>query len=551
MESFSTEARLVLALEALNKDPKLTQRRAAKIYNVPRTTLNRRRVGTASRHDTSINSKKLTDLEESVIVQYILDLDAKGFPPRLSGVKDMANRLLAKRDAQCVGVNWAATFVKRRPELATRFNRKYDYQRALCEDPEAILGWFALVRNTMAKYGIPEADMYNFDETGFLMGVIATMMVVTNAERQGKPKSKQPGNRDWVTVIQAINALGWAIPPFIIVKGKMHLASWYENSPLPKDWVIATSENGWTTNERGMDWIRHFDKHTKSRTVGQYRLLILDGHGSHHSTEFELYCKENDIITLCMPPHSSHLLQPLDIGCFGPLKAAYGKQIEALMRTSVTHIAKEDFLVAFYAAHLATMTKENILGGFRGAGLIPFHPERVISQLDLRLRTPTPSNSRPGTSHTWVSKTPNNPIEASSQSTFIKKRISQHQNSSPTAIMSAVDQFAKGSMAMMHKMALMQSEIQDLRAANEALSKRRRAKKTRLREGGVLSLQDGQDLQDQAEVAQQLKEETQVRGGRKSRVETRARRCGNCGETGHNARTCQIIIETSEEGDSE
>jgi hypothetical protein len=68
--------------------------------------------------------------------------------------------------------------------------------------------------------------MYNFDETGFLMGVIATMMVVTNAERQGKPKSKQPGNRDWVTVIQAINALGWAIPPFIIVKGKMHLASW-------------------------------------------------------------------------------------------------------------------------------------------------------------------------------------------------------------------------------------------------------------------------------------------------------------------------------------
>jgi hypothetical protein len=279
--------------------------------------------------------------------------------------------------------------------------------------------------------------------------------------------------------------------------------------------------------------------------------LILDGHGSHHSTEFELYCKENDIITLCMPPHSSHLLQPLDFGCFGPLKAAYGKQIEALMRTSVTHIAKEDFLVAFYAAHLATMTKENILGGFRGAGLIPFDPERVISQLDLRLRTPTPSNSRPGTSHTWVSKTPNNPIEASSQSTFIKKRISQHQNSSPTAIMSAVDQFAKGSMAMMHKMALMQSEIQDLRAANEALSKRRRAKKTRLREGGVLSLQDGQDLQDQAEVAQQLKEETQVRGGRKSRVETRARRCGNCGETGHNARTCQIIIETSEEGDSE
>ena len=57
--------------------------------------------------------------------------------------------------------------------------RSRGYSRLVC-----------LVRNTMAKYGIPEAHMYNFDETGFLMGIIATMMVVTSAERQGKPKSK-------------------------------------------------------------------------------------------------------------------------------------------------------------------------------------------------------------------------------------------------------------------------------------------------------------------------------------------------------------------------
>jgi hypothetical protein len=62
-------------------------------------------------------------------------------------------------------------------------------------------------------------------------------------------------------VIQGINATGWAIPPFIIVQGKYHLSSWYEGSPLPKNWVIATSENGWTTNERGLEWIQHFDKH--------------------------------------------------------------------------------------------------------------------------------------------------------------------------------------------------------------------------------------------------------------------------------------------------
>ncbi|EAQ92249.1 hypothetical protein CHGG_00484 [Chaetomium globosum CBS 148.51] len=175
-----------------------------------------------------------------------------------------------------------------------------------------------------------------------------------------------------------------------------------------------------------------------ARTTGVYRLLILDGHGSHHSPDFELYCK-NNIITLCMPPHSSHKLQPADVGCFSPLKAAYGKQIEEMMRASITHITKEDFFPAFLAAHQATMTYDNIRGGFRGAGLVPFYPEEVISQLDIRLKTPTPPNSRPGSAYAWVSKTPNNPIEASSQTTLIKTWIAQHQNSSPTSLLAAVD----------------------------------------------------------------------------------------------------------------
>jgi hypothetical protein len=551
MPQKNDEAQVQLALQALQNDQKLSLRAAARIYSVDHTKLRRRRRGKQSRRDIPANSRRLTDLEESVIVQYILDLDSKGFPPRLSGVEDMANRLLAERDARRVGINWASTFVKRQPELTTRFNRKYDYQRALCEDPEIIYGWFALVRNTIAKYGIQEADIYNFDEIGFLMGVISTMLVVTGSGRRGRRKTRQPGNRKWTTVIQGINALGWLIPPFIIVEGSYHLSSWYKDSSLPKDWVIATSANGWTTNELGLEWIKHFDKHTKARTAGVYRLLILDGHGSHHSTDFALYCKENNIIALCMPPHSSHKLQPADVGCFSPLKAAYGKQIEEMMRASITHITKEDFFPAFLAAHQATMTCDNIRGGFRGAGLVPFDPEKVISELDIRLKTPTPLNSRPGSAHAWVSKTPNNPIEASSQTTLIKTRIAQHQDSSPTEILKAVDVLAKGTSKIMHKMALMQAEIRDLRAANEALSKRRRAKKKRLRQGGSLTIQDGQDLQAQKDVEVQIREERQVGSGRKPRTETRVRRCGRCGEPGHNARTCQGVVERPEEDGSQ
>ena len=78
----------------------------------------------------------------------------------------------------------------------------------MCKDPELIRGWFALVRNTIAKYGIVDADIYNFDETGFMMGVLSTAMVVTSSQRSGRAKAKQPGNREWVTVIQGVNALG-------------------------------------------------------------------------------------------------------------------------------------------------------------------------------------------------------------------------------------------------------------------------------------------------------------------------------------------------------
>jgi hypothetical protein len=126
--------------------------------------------------------------------------------------------------------------------------------------------------------------------------------------------------------------------------------------------------------------------------VGVYRLLVLDGHESHHLVEFEEYCKEHNIITLCMPPYSSHLLQPLDVGCFSPLKKAYSRQIEELMRQQITYITKEDFIPAFRAAFQTSLTESNIQGGFRGAGIVLFDPERVISTLDLKLRTPTPTN---------------------------------------------------------------------------------------------------------------------------------------------------------------
>jgi hypothetical protein len=80
--------------------------------------------------------------------------------------------------------------------------------------------------------------------------------------------------------------------------------------------------------------------------------------------EFQDYCKENKIIALCMPPHSSHLLQPLDVVLYSLLKRHYGDGISLLARSRIYYINKETFLLAFKAAFEKTFTAENVRAGF-------------------------------------------------------------------------------------------------------------------------------------------------------------------------------------------
>ena len=389
----------------------------------------------------------------------------------------------------------------------------------------------------VAKYGILEEDIYNFDEAGFAMGVIATAKVVTSVESRNRPKTAQPGNREWVSIIQGINSYGWAIPPFIIFKAQNHLSAWYEESSLPQDWVITLSENGWTTNEIGYEWIQHFDKYTRSRTIGKYRLLILDGHESHISAQFQQYCKESNIITLCMPPHSSHLLQPLDVGCFSPLKTSYGKQIENLIRLQINYITKLEFLPAFKDAFKAAFTEQNIKSGFRAAGLVPYDPENVLSHLDLRLRTPTPL---PIEEQSWTSKTPQNAEELESQTTHLKNRIAQHQDSSPSSINTAFNQLVKGAQIMVHSATLLRAEVKALQEANQVKKRRERKRKRRILQGGSLTIKEGEELVRNAGIGQEgVDRVVQPQG-----LEVRRRRCGICNQVGHNARTCEQYQES-------
>ena len=95
MISAYNESDIQLAIQAHQRDPHISISKLAKIYHVPNTTLRRRIKGKPARRNIMANSRKLTVFEEEAIVSFIIDLDARSFPPRYSYVEDMANRMLA------------------------------------------------------------------------------------------------------------------------------------------------------------------------------------------------------------------------------------------------------------------------------------------------------------------------------------------------------------------------------------------------------------------------------------------------------------------------
>jgi hypothetical protein len=139
--------------------------------------------------------------------------------------------------------------------------------------------------------------MYNFDKAGFQMGQISTSKVVIDADRPGRPKNVKLTNTEWVTLIQGAYADGSITPPFLVLKGKEINYAWFYQG-LPSTWTFTVSANGWTTDQIDLQFIQHFEKHTRHKTVSSKRLLILDNHGSHITLEFRTFCEENNIILL-------------------------------------------------------------------------------------------------------------------------------------------------------------------------------------------------------------------------------------------------------------
>jgi hypothetical protein len=138
------EARILQAIEAIHNNVSPSIRAAARIYDVPYTTLATRFRGRPTYQQSRTENRKLLPTEEEALLQWVLSIGERGYPPRISAVRKMADILLsalARSPANAspiVGENWVRKFVNRHEQLQVKYTRKYDYQRALCEDPKAM-----------------------------------------------------------------------------------------------------------------------------------------------------------------------------------------------------------------------------------------------------------------------------------------------------------------------------------------------------------------------------------------------------------------------------
>lgn len=202
----------------------------------------------------------------------------------------------------------------------------------------------------------------------------------------------------------------------------------------------------------GIEWLQKlFKPNTAPWTIRRYISLILDGHGTHSTAEFDRCCMK--IIPLYMPPHSSRFLKLLDVSCFSPPKDLNGQRVHEGIQKGVYSVGKEDFLYIYPAVYQQALSSSNIKSGFAATGLIPFSPERILSKIP---KTPMPPSTCHSNQSFDVGKTPANICQLEQQ----KKKIQSLKDAevSPSRMEEAMKKVIKGAEMTMQNDLLLQHE---------------------------------------------------------------------------------------------
>lgn len=378
------EPHVSAALQHLLDNPKCSIREAAGLFAVSRSTLARRLCDGLPRTTAHAHRQLLSSIQETMLVDWVLQLEADGHAPTPATICAMASLISTKSGGpEHVGKGWFTRFRARHPEVHMKKGVKLAQDRAQMANPNVLQEWYELFHRVATENKVPVEDWWNMDETGIQLGSSASHRVV-GSSKTTKIYKKAPENREWVSIIETINTESKYIRPVVIFKGQNVQSSWFLDYSTP-NWLFASSPKAWTSNWLGVEWLKQvFLPETAPKEVGGHRILLCDGHASHCSVDFMWTCYQNNVHLVYLPAHTSHVLQPLDLSIFSQIKRSYRAQIETLSALEdAAPIKKIRFVQYYHQARQYALTKAYISAGWRGAGIHPWNPGKVLNSTQL------------------------------------------------------------------------------------------------------------------------------------------------------------------------
>ena len=363
-----SEERMKLAMQAvLEKDVSI--RTAAEIYRVPKSTLGDRISGRVLPGKTSGPARYLSQREEEELVTFLCRTSSIGYGRCRKEVISLVERiLLARGERKKVTSGWWQKFLKRHPQLTLRTPAALSYSRVHAADQDSINAYFDILEETLEENDLVSQPcrIFNVDETGLSLNPAPLKTV--HVKGQKNPSQCSSGNRGQITVVGCVSAGGQIIPPMVIWNRKTVPAQ-LAQMECPGT-IYGLSTKGWIDQKLFDLWFRkHFLRYAPT---DRPLLLLLDGHSSHYCPDTVKLAAEEGVIVFTIPPHSSHITQPLDKGLYGPLKVAW-KQIchDYLIENPGISIGKHNFSSLLSKAWLQSMSPKNAIAGFKTTGVYP------------------------------------------------------------------------------------------------------------------------------------------------------------------------------------
>jgi DDE superfamily endonuclease/helix-turn-helix, Psq domain len=372
---------LTQAYKAVVED-NMPVRTAVKLFSVPRTTLRDRLSGRV--HPDTVTTGKpplFSMFEEARLVSHIKTMAGYGYGYTRQECVNLAMDLavqLGKRGRQeQLSLKWMRGLLKRWPELRVLKPRGLEYSRARMASELTVSTYFQNLQLCLEEHSLADKPhlIFNIDEKGITTehkppSIIGSASHCPPAVTSGRGKT--------VTLLGCISASGTSLPPFFVFPGKRMNERLLEGKSPGADGTV--SETGWSNHAIFRHYIQnHFVKFIPGRG-NQKVLLILDGHKSHVSVGLCEWARDNGIILFYLPPHTSHILQPLDVSCYGPFERIFNNECHKLMRQTQTILTVYNVCEVACRVYTKALSSENAQSAFRRTGIFPLNKNAIPSE---------------------------------------------------------------------------------------------------------------------------------------------------------------------------